>query len=168
MSPSSFWLSRAVPSEVCGTPTACLSLPPLSESLAQKWKSYWLAAKWVLKFILSTSPSVLFLARVTNKGEGTNYVGGLQLKRLKLKQKISCQGGFLNNSIQVCCINLASAMNWGVLLIFGLKILIILGGNAPRKCIVKTKQTCGCKLNLVFVSSILLSERARAPRSRKE
>ena len=74
------------------------------------------------------------------KEKGTNYVGGLQPKRLKLKQKISCQGGgFLNNSIQVCCINLASAMNWVVLLIFGLKILIILGGNAPRKCIFKTK-----------------------------
>ena len=45
------------------------------------------AAKRVLKFILSTSPSVLFLARVTNQGEGTNCVGGLQPKNLKLKQR---------------------------------------------------------------------------------
>ena len=57
------------------------------ESSAHEWKSYRQAAKRVLKFILSTSPSVLFLARVTNQGEGTNCVGGLQPKNLKLKQR---------------------------------------------------------------------------------
>ena len=130
-------------SQVCGPPMPLIAT--FLESSAHTWKSYWLAAKQVLKFILSTSPSVLFLARVTNQGEGTNYVGGLQPKNLKLKQRSVAR------QEEVCCINLASAMNWVVLLIFGLKILIFLGGNAPRKCIFKTKLAV---VNWIFVKHL--------------
>ena len=137
----------------------------LFKSSAHKWKSYWLAAKRVLKFILSASPSVFFLARVANKGERTNCVGGLQPKNLKLKQWSVAREAFWNDSMQVCCINVASAMNWVVLLIFGLKILIILGENAPRKRIFKTKLAVA---NWIFVKYLFPQFCSWVPRSRKE